>query len=279
MGAIGLSILACLGWGIADFIGGFKSRHLPTLSILMISTLMGTLVLGAIIAMLNRPLPQDPQLLWAVGAGLVGIGAMYLLYRSLSLGSMAILAPISATGVILPVIFGIAIGEEISALKLSGILIAISGTLMAAMEKDRIKNQKRLTKGIGLAAGSALFVGFYFISMDLAAAHDPVWASMIMRISTLIFLIPILLMTKTKVRVKFCHLPAILIMGALDTLAAFCFALATFQGLLSQVSVISSLYPAVTVLISCVIIGEKIRKIQFAGILFAMTGVMLISVT
>ncbi|MCD4677989.1 MAG: DMT family transporter [Desulfobacula sp.] len=274
---ITLSILACFGWGIADFIGGLKSRNLPTLSILVISSVTGTFLLGIMILLLNSSLPNDPQLIWAIPAGLIGIAAMFLLYRSLAVGTMSILAPISATGVILPVIWGIFFGDTLSGLCILGIVIAIIGSLMAVMENDLERKKKKLTKGVGLAIGSAFFVGLYFITMDMACTHHPIWASMIMRSSTLIILIPLLFFTKVTINIGKIQLTPILLMGVMDTMAAFCFAIATSKGMLSQVAVISSLYPAVTIVLSTVITGERIQKIQVSGVILAITGVTLIS--
>lgn len=274
---ITLSILACFGWGIADFIGGLKSRTLPTVSILVISTLAGTVLLGVILWVLDLPFPHDPTLFWAIPAGPIGIVAMFLLYRSLAVGTMSILAPISATGVILPVLWGLFFGDTLSGLNLLGIGIAILGSIMAVMETDKKRNTKKLTKGIGLALGSAVFVGFYYITMDMACTHHPIWAAGIMRLSTVTLFIPFLLVKRVSVRIEKVHLPLILFMGVMDTMAAFCFALATSKGMLSQVAVISSLYPAVTVILSAVVAGERIRKIQSSGVVLAITGVMLIS--
>jgi len=274
---ITLSIFACFGWGIADFIGGLKSRSLPTLSILMISSLTGTFLLGIILLSLNAPLPDDPLLLWAIPAGIIGVAAMFLLYRSLAIGTMSILAPISATGVILPVIWGIFSGDNLSGLCSLGIAIAILGSLMAVMENDPKRNKRKLTKGVGLAMGSAFFVGLYFITMDAACTHHPIWASMIMRSSTLIILIPLLFFAKITINIGKVQFPPILLMGIMDTMAAFCFAVAASKGMLSQVAVISSLYPAVTIILSAVITGERIQKIQFSGVVLAIAGVTLIS--
>lgn len=276
--SITLSIVACFGWGIADFIGGLKSRSLPTLIILIISTLTGIFLLVGILLFSDIPFPHDPLLFWAIPAGFIGVGAMFLLYRSLALGTMSVLAPISATGVILPVVWGIFSGDTLSGFCIMGIVIAVIGSLLAVMEKDPKKKGKKLTKGIGLAAGSAFFVGLYFITMDMACTYHPVWASMIMRSSTLLFLIPLIFFTKTSVRISRTHLPLICFMGIMDTVAAFCFAMATFKGMLSQVAVISSLYPAVTILLSTIITGERIQKIQVSGVILALAGVTLISV-
>jgi drug/metabolite transporter (DMT)-like permease len=145
------------------------------------------------------------------------------------------------------------------------------------MENDPKRKKKKLTKGVGFAAGSAFFVGLYFITMDAACTHHPIWATMIMRSSTVILFIPILFFTKVTVNIGKAQLPPILLMGIMDTMAAFCFAVATSKGMLSQVAVIGSLYPAVTIILSSVITGERIQKIQFSGVVLAIAGVTLIS--
>jgi len=274
---ISLSIAACLGWGIADFIGGLKSRELPTLAILIVSISIGTFGLGLFLILTGPPVSKDLLMLWAIPAGLIGLIAMFLLYRSLAVGSMSILAPISATGVILPVIWGIFHGDNLSGLKMLGIAAAILGTIMAAMEKKKENNRKKWTKGIELALAAAFFIGLYFITMDHASQNNPMWASMIMRTSTLIFLIPTIAITRTPIKIAPVHLPMLCFMGIADTMAALAFAVATSSGMLSIVAVISSLYPAVTVLLSAIIIKERLQRIQSTGVVLALIGVVLIS--
>ncbi len=275
--SIVLSVLACFGWGIADFIGGFKSRTMSTLIILLVSTLTGCVFLALILWFVNKPFPADPLLVWAIPAGITGLAAISMLYRSLAVGTISILAPISASGVILPVIWGLCSGDTVSGLSLFGIIIAISGSLMAVIEKDPEKNTKKLTKGIGLATGSAVLVGIYFITMDRACTFHPIWASMITRVSTIIVLAPVIFFMKPGLNTGKTQLGFLIFMGLMDTSAAFCFALASSKGMLSQVAVISSLYPAVTVILSTIIAKERIRKIQGAGVFLAITGIALIS--
>ncbi len=281
--SIGFAMAACLGWGIADFIGGLKSRDLPVLTVLIISNGVGVVLLGTILVGSGRSFSIDPNLVWAVPAGITGIAAMYLLYRSLAMGTMSILAPISATGVILPVIWGIISGDTLSGLKLTGMAAAFLGTILAAMEKSKDDGKIKWTNGIQYALGAAVCIGFYFILMDNACETDPLGASMIMRTTTFILLIPVILISRSPVSRRSIkaipkgHLAIIAFMGVMDTLAAFSFALATRSGMLSIVAVISSLYPAVTVLLSAVIIRERFGRVQSSGVILAILGVVLIS--
>ncbi len=101
--ALSLSLAACFGWGVADFLGGLKSRQLSVFTVLMVSSIFGLAVILAIVLVRGVAPPTNPVVLWAVLGGFAGLGAMFFLYRGLSIGSMAIVAPISATGVILAI--------------------------------------------------------------------------------------------------------------------------------------------------------------------------------
>ncbi|THB76785.1 MAG: DMT family transporter [Desulfobacteraceae bacterium] len=277
---ISLSIAACLGWGVADFIGGFKSRRIPVMSILLVSSWTGAVMFGMLVIVTGARLPQNPGVFWAVPAGICGILAMFFLYRGLARGTMSVIAPISATGVIIPVIFGLLCGEPLTLLSLAGIVIAVIGSTLAAIENHQEADRQRLTRGVGLAVASAVFIGLYFIFMDSAATHDPLWASLCMRLSNLAALALVFLSGRSKGSVGWpprSHLHWIILMGALDTLAAYAFVLATSKGLLSEVAVISSLYPAVTITLSTVILRERISHTQKSGIILALVGVVLIS--
>jgi drug/metabolite transporter (DMT)-like permease len=146
--SIALSIAACFGWGIADFIGGFKSRELPTLSVMLIANITGIFCLVLIIGSSKSYLPYDVSLIWSAPAGFFGLVAMYLLYRSLAVGMISILAPVSATGVILPVVWGIICGDTLPGLQLSGMIMAFIGTLLAVMESGGEAGKVKTTRGI-----------------------------------------------------------------------------------------------------------------------------------
>ena len=287
--SVGFAVAACMGWGIADFIGGLKSREIPTLRVLIIANGTGVVLLGSILAVSGRPMPGDTCLIWAIPAGLTGIAAMYLLYRSLATGMMSVLAPISATGALLPVVWGVFAGEVLSAVAVTGLAMAFFGAVLAAMapnqipdpgqgqNKDSAGPAGRWTRGIHLALGAAVCIGFYFILMDRACASDPLWASAVMRSATFVFLLPVMGLAKpagSGTGPRLCsYLPLIIFMGMMDTMAAFAFTLAASRGMLSIAAVVSSLYPAVTVVLSALVLKERLRPVQFTGVVLTMAGV------
>ena len=277
MVALSLSLAACLGWGVADFLGGLKSRQLSVFSVLMVSSFFGLGAILVIVLVRGVAPPGDPALLLAVVGGIAGVAAMFFLYRGLSIGSMAIVAPISATGVILPVIISLAAGDNPSFLQKLGIAAAIIGAVLASREKNDDGNGSRLSTGVGLAIGSAIAAGVFFVVMDQASEADPYWAAFLMRFSYFAFLIIIFLLKRPVVQAGKVHMPAIIVLGICDALAGFAYALATTRGMLGLVAVVGALYPAVTVLLSMLVLGERPQRTQFIGVLLAVGGVTFIS--
>lgn len=277
MVALSLSLAACFGWGVADFLGGLKSRQLSVFSVLLVSSFFGLGTILGIVLIRGVAPPDDPALLLAVVGGLAGVAAMFFLYRGLSIGSMAIVAPISATGVILPVIVSLAGGDSPTLLQKLGMAAAIIGAVLASREKNNDGNGSRLATGVGLAVGSAIAAGIFFVAMDVASEADPYWAAFLMRFSYFALLIIIFLLRRPAVRTGNIHMPAMVVLGICDALAGFAYALATTRGMLGLVAVVGAQYPAVTVLLSMLILRERPQPAQFMGVILAVGGVTFIS--
>ena len=276
MVAVSLALIACFAWGIADFLGGLKSRVLPVITVLMLSGIIGLGFVMAVVGIRGTTPPSNPVLLLAVAAGASGVVAMLLLYKGLAVGSMTVVAPISATGVMLPVLMGLATGDAPSKLQSLGMVAAITGAVLSSRKKE-IGKGKRIDSGAGLAMGAAVAIGLFFIVMDRASDVDPLWAALLMRSSYCIFLLPVILVVRPSLKVGLTHLPGIVTLGIFDALAGVMWAMATTMGMLSLVSVLGSLYPAVTVVLASVILREKTEGGQFIGVILAISGVALIS--
>jgi drug/metabolite transporter (DMT)-like permease len=273
--ALCLALTASLGWGLADFLGGLKSRRLPAITVLMSSNLFGLGVIGAIVWLREAAPPPPAAVLWATSAGVAAIAAMFLLYQGLARGKMAIVAPISATGVVLPIAAGLAFGESLTGLQSLGIASALAGSILAARGA---KGGGGSEAGVAFAAGAALATGIFFVLMDRASEADPYWASLLMRASFGAWLLPILFATRSALGTVRPHLPGLIALGVVDCLASVAFAVATSIGLLSIVAVFSSLYPVVTVILSVVLLRERPDRIQITGVALALAGVGLVSV-
>ncbi len=277
MTAILLSLAACVGWGAADFLGGWTCRRLPTLTVLLVSTFFGLGAIGLIVLARGTPPPMDARLLWALLGGALGVAAMFLLYRAMAVGSMAIISPISSAGVVIPIAAGLFMGDSVSALQGAGIAAAGAGAVLAAREKDPAGGRVRAAKGVNLAVAAAVAIGCFFVTMDLASEPDPVYASFLMRISFAGCLTSLYVFMRPNLSVRGWNWTALVALGVVDALASLSFVAATAYGMLSIVSVISALYPAVTVALSLGVLRERPRPVQWLGICLALVGVGLIA--
>ena len=250
---------------------------MPVLTLILFSSMAGVGMFLIGVGVRGVPLPGDPRILYAVLAGAVGCGGLYCFYRGLAVGAISIVVPVSALCVLLPVLTGLALGEVLHPLQGLGMVVAVGGGVMASLEKNAAANKKRLAAGILPALGAALGFGAFFVVMDLAAAADPLWAAMVSRSTFFLFLLPAVLLKRPCLKIKPTHLPAVFTIGILDATAALAYATATTKGLLSLVAVISSLYPAVSVILAAFFLKERLRGLQFFGVVLAIAGVALIS--
>jgi len=275
--AVSLALIACLSWGTSGFLAGMKSRVMPVLTLLLFSAIAGLAAFIISVGMRGASLPRDPNLLFAVWGGAAGIGGLYCFYRGLAVGAISIVVPISALCVMLPVITGLVRGEVLHPIQGLGMVIAVGGGVMVSLEKSSAAKKKRLAAGVVPALGAALGFGAFFVVMDLAGTVDPLWAAMVSRLSFFLFLLPAVIYKRPTLKVKANHLPAVFAIGLLDAAAAFSYTAATTKGMLSLVSVVSSLYPAVSVILAALILKERLHGFKFCGVVLAILGIVLIS--
>jgi drug/metabolite transporter (DMT)-like permease len=275
---IAFALAASAAWGSADFIGGIKSRDYSAIAVLFTIEVVG-LVLGLIVlAFVQDPFPSTRATLCAVGAGTAGIIALAAFYRALAIGTMSIVAPISATGVALPVIVGIATGDHPSAVVVAGLVITPVGVILASREvHDDVDEASVARLSIVLALLAAIGFGTYFIGADVAADDSVIWTVVLGRVIAIPLVGAALLVRGTKLP-RGPDLAALCIAGCVDLTATGLYGLANTHGALSIVSVVGSLYPVATILLARAVLHERVRRVQAAGVFAALTGVALIAV-
>jgi drug/metabolite transporter (DMT)-like permease len=277
MAAIALALASALSWGSADFLGGLKSRQLPLLAVMFVSQLAGLLAVLVFIAA-TRPASPNPEVLWAALGGAGGVIALTAFYHALSIGTMSIVAPISATGAALPVIVGVATGDRPSAVQAVGIVVAVVGVVLASREiSDNAEEAQAARRSVGLAVIAALGFGSFLIAMDAASEHSVSWALLSARSTSVLVLLVITLAVRAPRRVPRRDVPSVAAVGGLDLGANALYGVASTKGLLSVVSVCGSLYPVTTIILARLLLGERVRRIQEAGIAAALVGVALIA--
>jgi drug/metabolite transporter (DMT)-like permease len=271
--ALALAFASSVSWGVADFLGGLKARKLPLLNVLLCSQGTGLVLVGVYMLFRRDAPPGGDFALFAALSGLAGAIGLASFYRGLAVGNMGVVAPISSTAAVIPVVVGIASGDRPAAIQYAGLVLALVGVVLASREEV----SGATARGAGFAVLSAIGFGFFFVGMDNASDADIGWAMLGNRITSFSLLLAAFLVLRPAWKATRADAPVLATVGTLDITANALFAIASTEGLVSLVSVLGSLYPLTTVALAAVFLGERPHRIAQVGVAIALTGVVLIA--
>jgi drug/metabolite transporter (DMT)-like permease len=278
--AVLIALVSAALWGAADFFGGIMSRRFAVPMVLggMYVTSLSTVAL--FVAITGSAPPPAHALIAATLAGLAGISGLLAFYRALAIGTMSIVAPVASTGVALPVLVGLLSGDDPGFVRAIGLGAAVVGVVLASREHDDATTDAVLERrSVLLALASGVGFGSYFVGASIAA-HDSVpWALLMSRIAATPIVVTLALraLRARAPRPGRRQLAAFAGMGLLDLAANALYNHATTIGQLSTVSVAGSMYPVMTVALAALVLGERVRGVQRAGVAIALIGVALIA--
>ena len=286
-----LGLLTAVSWGSSDFLARFATRRIGTLRATLYMQLLGFLLLSAALPYLGgwqhladgsgwRPWA------WGISAGVLNTFATLTLYRSFEIGRMAVVAPVSAAYPVVTVLLSLLTGERLTLARVLGIVSALAGAVLVARAETSAERQTdaetaaRQRAGLAWAAVSLCAMGFMFWLLGVriipaVGALPTVW--LIRMVSGALTLAVILLTKQPAAFPGRGSLPFIAGMAALDTTA---YALNNKGMQLEQVSIVSvlaSLYGAVTVAYAALLLRESISRWQWLGIGAVFAGIILIS--
>jgi drug/metabolite transporter (DMT)-like permease len=274
---VALALGASLAWGASDFLAGLKTRRLALLWVLLVSQATGlVLVLTAALA-LGEPLPGRDAALLAAGAGAAELVGFAALYRALAIGTMSVVAPISAMAALLPIMVSLAEGTAPTTAQAAGMALALGGAMLASIVVGESGSGRRAVAGVGLAVVAALGFGAFFVGTDLAADDGALWAVTINRVVAVGVLVAIAAALRRPSPLDRDQLAPLAAVGVLDISANVMFAIALTVGMAAAVSVLGSLYPVATVILARAILHEKLSISQRGGVLAALAGIGLVS--
>lgn len=279
-----LALASAALYGAADFLGGFASRRTSTIAIVVISQCAGLVALGLLFPFLPVSSPVRGDLMWGAAAGLAGGIGVALLYRALAIGSMAVVAPITAVcAVTVPVAVAIALGERPGMGPTAGIALAILAIVLVSQQAQAGRDatvaqgfSPAVGAGVGIALASGVAIGLFFLALARTRAEAGMWPLVAARCVSFVLFAAVALVTRRSVRMP-SNVAAIAVAGGvLDMLANLLYLLASRYGPLSIVVTLSSLYPASTVLLARTVLGDRLSALQTAGIACALVAVLLI---
>ena len=274
--AVALALAASLSWAVSDFVGGLKSRRLRLLTVLVVSQIAGLAVVAVAVAGIRASPPDSRHAAYALVAGAAGAVGIAALFRGMAIGAMAVVAPISALGALIPVIVGLAQGERPSPLQYGGIVLALTGAVVVSLERGGIAG-RRIASGAAVAMVAALGFGVFFVGVDAAEEGGLAWTILLVRLASTALVVGAAVVVRPGLRLERRDWAALVAVGGLDMAANALFAAATARGYVSLVAVVASLYPVGVVVLARVFLGERLTRPRLLGGAGALAGVALIS--
>ncbi len=278
-----LGLAAAVLYGGGDFIGGMATRRVHVLTVLLLAETAGAIAaLGA--AAVSPGAASLTGLAWGFSAGVIGGLGLIVFYIGLATGPMAVVAPVSGlVSTVLPVAVALAWGERPGVAVYAGALLCLVAIVLASSSGDAGTSRGPGRPGRAIAYGvvSGTAFGLFFLLIRNAGQSGTVWPVAAGRIGELAAVLVTALALRRGLKPRGADgrlLLAAAFAGVIDVIANICYVAATRTGMFGLAVVMASLYPGVTVLLARVVLGERLRWIQRAGLAIAALGILLIAI-
>jgi drug/metabolite transporter (DMT)-like permease len=266
-------LAAVLAWGASDFLGGYATRRANAFLFTTVVNLGGLLLVGSLATASHVTFPSTHNAAWALAGGISGGASLAIFYRALSSGRMGLTAPVAAVlSAAIPAIFSIFTEGPPGIIPIIGFIVAAVGLWLITRAEDG-----STPEGIGLAVLAGIgFAGFYLCVRQAGDASALSIASLT-RTGGLIVTGLIVLLLRQFRDITAAGVGWAVLAGCIDTLGTMLFVRASQSGRLDEAVVISSLYPAVTVLLARIVLKEHFTRWRFVGLLAALAAVPMIA--
>ena len=285
--AVIFGLAAALTYGAADFLGGLATRRTRVLTVVLLSQMAGSFFLALCVPFFTDVPATGRALMWGAISGVAGATGVAIFYQGLAIGRMGAVAPITGVGAAtIPILFGLLTGERPSPLALTGVVLALVavGLISASSEAAEPTPAPRpgmlqgwMDTGVAHALVSGVAFGVFFILLDNAGEGSGMWPLLGVRGGSMVTIALALLATRAWDRPPRSSAAIIVGSGLLDVSANLLFLLAARKGLLSIAAVLTSMYPASTLLLARLTLKERFEKIQVVGLAVAVGAVTAIA--
>jgi len=279
-----LALASAAFYGAGDFLGGIASKRADAVVVTFIAQAAGLVVLALLLPLLPSSSPVPSDYLWGVAAGVSGSGGVALLYRALAIGTMSIVAPITAVcAAAVPVLVALVLGERPGVYAGAGIVLAAAAIVLLSRVQSVEVTPLRMQSAVSLAFISGIAVGLFFLCLAQTSDDAGVWPLIVGR-SVSVPLFGVLAVTRRRSVsrdgatswLEWGAARTAIGCGIVDMTANALYLIATRYGPLSLVATLASLYPASTVLLARFTLGERLSGSQALGVACALVAVVLI---
>jgi drug/metabolite transporter (DMT)-like permease len=272
------SVTAVFLWGMSDFAGGYGSRRANAFMLTAFSHVCAFALMFVVALASHGAFPSRTSILWAMAAGAIGGFSLAVFYRALASGQMGLTAPIGALlGAAIPTLADVALEGAPSRWMIAGFALAILAIWLITRPEPKGENDDTgHPKGVATAALAGVgFAGFYLCIHQ--ATGSPVWIAALSRIGSFTATAVAVLVIRAPLTLDRSSAAFGMIAGCFDIIASALFIFASQHGRLDEAVVITSLYPAVTVLMARLVLKEHFSPWKFVGLLAALAAVPLIA--
>jgi drug/metabolite transporter (DMT)-like permease len=277
------SVIAIFFWGASDFAGGYGSRRANAFVLTAFSHFCAFVVMFAIAFGEQGAFPSPSSIVWALAAGASGGFSLAIFYRALAAGQMGVTAPIAAlVGAAIPTLVDIAVEGAPTRWTFGGFLLAIAAIWLITRPEPpgeyegNLKDSSGRPAGVGMAALAGVgFAGFYLCVHQ--ASGSTLWIAAISRIGSFAATAIAVIATRAPLALDRRGVTLGMLAGCLDITGSALFIYASQRGRLDEAVVLTSLYPAVTVLLARLVLKEHFSRWRFIGLLAALAAVPMIA--
>jgi drug/metabolite transporter (DMT)-like permease len=267
------SLAAVLAWGTSDFLGGYCTRRANTFLFTTIVNAGGLLMMTALVAAGHPALPSVRSALWVLAGGISGGASLAIFYRALASGRMGLAAPVSAVlGAAIPTLFSMFTEGWPGPIRVSGFVLAAVGLWLITRSEDGTTPE-----GIELAVLAGIGFASFYLCVRQGGNSSALWIASLTRTGGL-FVTGLIVVAQRKFRdITSGGIRWGVLTGCVDSLGTILFVRASQSGRLDEAVVLSSLYPAITVLLARFFLKEHFTRWKLAGIMAALAAVPMIA--
>jgi drug/metabolite transporter (DMT)-like permease len=269
------ALMASLSWGAGDFCGGLVTRKINPFQVLLLTTASSVLLMILFTLLWQENLPKANDLILAVLAGISGALGLAALYRGLSLGHSALVAPVAGViGAIIPTFVGLFIEGLPNLLVLTGYALSVVGIWLVSRVDNGSAQITRNGLGFAVLAG----IGFGgFLALIAQVEGEQIFSPLIFAKLASLVLALFLVRMRSLAIIRPTESPIAILSGFLDAGGNVFYLYATQYVRLDIAALLSSLYPAATVLLSKLLLQDQLSKYQWIGVSVCIVAIMLIT--
>ena len=272
-------LAAALGWGAADYTGGLASRRTGAYRAVLYGEAIGLPFIIVALLGARETLPPIAPLAMATFAGAIGTTGLLLLFHAMENGKMSIAAPVSALmAATLPVLAGTLMQGFPGLLTFLGFVLSLSAIWLISREEGNNSRILAHIRDLRLPLLAGFGFGTYFILVHEAAQQSTYWIMFASRMGGVLIMLVFMAFRHKSWRLSRNAWPVIVLNGFLDVTGNGFYILASQSGRLDVAAVLSSLYPATTVLLAAVLLKERVARSQAIGILMALTAIVFLTI-